>query len=73
MNFLKDGMVRTIYERVKQIMYQNRAITLDRWITIKMLVQEGYNQQEVEEAISQLYYPAGLFYEKTLGKIALVR
>ncbi len=73
MNTLKPGMVRTVYERVKQIMYQDRAVTLDRWMTIKMLVQEGYDQQEVEEAISQLYNPAGLFYEKTLGKIALVK
>lgn len=73
MNSLKPGMVKTVYERVKHYMYETRAVTLNRWITIQMLIQEGYDQQEVEEAISQLYYPAGLFYEKALGKIALVK
>lgn len=69
MDYLKPGMVRTIYERVKSLMYQNRAATLDQWSTIFLLVREGYDREEVEEAISKLYYPAGLFYEKSPGKI----
>lgn len=66
-------MVKTIYERVKSLMYQDRAVTLDRWSAVFLLVQEGYDREEVEEAIYKLYYPAGLFYEKLPGKIALVR
>ena len=72
MNTLKPSMVRTVYERVKRLMYQNRAVSLDRNMTIQVLVHEGYDREEVEEAISLLYYPVGFFYEKSRGQIALV-
>lgn len=65
-------MVRTIYERVKCIMFEARAHELSYWQVVKLLVREGYDQEEVEQAISSLYYPVGLFYERSIGKIALV-
>lgn len=66
-------MVRTIYWRIKRLMFEQRVATMDRWQTIQLLVREGYDQIEVEEAIALLYNPGGLFYEKVQGHIALVR
>jgi len=65
-------MVRTIYERIKQLMYQNRSAMLNRWMTIEILVQDGFDRTEVEECISLLYYPVALFYSPHINKIALV-
>lgn len=73
MEYLKPGMVRTVYERIKHLMDQYRAASLPRWLAVLMLVQEGYDREEVEEAITKLYYPAGLFYEKSQGRLALVK
>ena len=73
MDYLKPGMVRTIYERIKQLMYQKRSSMLNRWMTVEVLVQDGFDRNEVEECISLLYYPASLFYSPHVDKIALVR
>ena len=73
MESLKPGMVRTIYCRIKRLMFEQRAATLDRWVTVRLLVDEGFDQEEVEEAIALLHNPGGLFYEKSRGQIALVR
>ena len=66
-------MVRTVYQRVKQLMFQQRAGSIDRWTVTRQLIMEGYDQEEVEEAISLLHYPVGFFYEKYPGQIALVK
>ena len=73
MDTLKPCMVRTIYHRVKRLMYEQRASTVNRWQMIQQLVLEGYDRDEVEESIALLYDPVGLFYEKSRGHITLVR
>ena len=73
MDTLKPGMVKTVYDRIKSLMDQYRAASLPRWLAVLILVQEGYDREEVEEAITKLYYPAGFFYEKSQGRIALVK
>lgn len=66
-------MIRTIYQRIKRLMFEQRAATVNRRQMVHLLVAEGYDQEEVEEAIALLYNPGGLFYEKSRGHIALVR
>jgi len=70
---LRPGMVKTIYDRVKNHMYQMRAGTINRWMIIKFLVQEGYDQYEVEESLDLLQYEASLIFEPHVGQLALVK
>ena len=73
METLRPGMVKTIYDRVKNHMYQMRASTINRWMIIKFLVQEGYDQYEVEESLDLLQYEASLIFEPHVGQLALVK
>ena len=73
MDTIKPGMIKTIYKRIRQLMYQNRSAMLNRWMTVEILVQDGFDRDEVEECISLLFYPAALFYSPHIDKIALVR
>lgn len=73
METLRPGMVKTIYDRVKNHMYQMRAGTINRWMIIKFLVQEGYDQYEVEESLDLLQYEASLIFEPHVGQLALVK
>jgi len=54
-------------------MYQMRAGTINRWMIIKFLVQEGYDQYEVEESLDLLQYEASLIFEPHVGQLALVK
>ena len=73
MESLRPSMVKTVYDRVKNLMYQRRAGIMNRWMIIQILVYEGYDQYEVEESLDLLQYEASLIFEPHIGQLALVK